>query len=566
METQSPDFWGTAPEKVWQYLFDRLPVGTAVIDRDFRLRRCNPTWAEFIGRYTPSAAEDVVPGVSLFDLEPGTEAVLKPLFAPVFAGETVRQEGVRLESGGIVSYWDVVLVPLAVNGEVVAALDVSMDATHHVLNRQALAHINQTLEQQVAERTREIEQRRQELQALYHQEQQRRQESERRRQVAEALRGIVRVLNSSRPLPEILDYIVEQAAHLMGAAICTLHHIDYRQAFVRIEASFGLPAAVQDIGGFPLLSSEADRRILNREPVVVSDKTPLASDPAPEASLDPRVRRWRAALVSPYPAYLAVPLVVADEVYGSLAFYFDAPRPFAPETIDLALSLSDQAALAIDNARLRQQAEAAAVAEERNRLARELHDAVTQTLFSASLIADVLPRIWQRNPELALGQLAELRELTRGALAEMRTLLLELRPATLTESSLEELLQQLTEATIGRSRLAVDLQVEGKRPLPPEVQVAFYRIAQEALNNVSKHAGASRVSMKLIFTDNEVALAIGDDGRGFDPQPLRPNSLGLGIMRERAHKMGAELTINSQIGAGTTISVACPLEEENPDG
>ncbi|MBE2201254.1 MAG: GAF domain-containing protein [Anaerolinea sp.] len=551
MSTQFPDFLDTAPEKVWAYLFDRLPVGTAVIDRDFRLRRCNPTWAEFIGRYTPSAAADAVPGVSLFDLEPGTEAILRPLFAPVFAGETVRQEGLRLESGGIVSYWDVVLVPLAVDGEVVAVLDVSLDATNHVLNRQALAQINQTLEQQVAERTQEIEQRHL--------------ESERRRQVAEALRDIVRVLNSSRPLPQILNYIAAQAAGLMDATICTLHHIDYRQAFVHIEASYGLPETVRDITGFPLLSSKADERILNRQPVTIPHQTLPPLDPVTADGLDPRVRRWRVALAAAYPAYLAVPLVVADEVYGSLAFYFTEQRPFSPETIDLAQSLSDQAALAIANAHLRLQAGQAAVVEERNRLARDLHDAVTQTLFSASLIADVLPRIWERNPEAALVRLAELRELTRGALAEMRTLLLELRPATLTETTLPDLLKQLTEAAIGRSRLAVDLVVTGERPLPPDVQVAFYRIAQEALNNISKHAAASQVSLRLTLAPDNVTLVVADNGRGFDPRLIGTNSLGLGIMRERAEKINAQLTIDSQIGVGATIMVACALAEEAED-
>jgi PAS domain-containing protein len=147
MSGDFPELFDLSPEKALAYLFDRLPVGTAVIDREFRLRRCNPTWAEFIERYTPSAAGDVVPGVSLFDLEPGTEAVLKSLFAPVFAGEIVRQEGVRLESGGIVSYWDVVLVPLEVNGEVVAALDVSLDATVHVRDKQKLQNTLNALQE-----------------------------------------------------------------------------------------------------------------------------------------------------------------------------------------------------------------------------------------------------------------------------------------------------------------------------------------------------------------------------------------------------------------------------------
>jgi len=221
------------------------------------------------------------------------------------------------------------------------------------------------------------------------------------------------------------------------------------------------------------------------------------------------------------------------------------------------MTFADQAALAIQNARLRDHAEEAAVLAERNRLARELHDAVTQTLFSASLIADVLPRIWERSPETGEAKLAELRELTRGALAEMRTLLLELRPATLTESSLDELLQQLAAAVTGRSRVQVKVQLEGeeKRPLPPDIQVTFYRIAQEALNNVVKHSGATAVTVTLCFLPEQVALSVTDNGRGFDPAAASVHSLGLGIMRERAAKIGADLKVDSTIGLGTKVHV-----------
>jgi signal transduction histidine kinase len=188
---------------------------------------------------------------------------------------------------------------------------------------------------------------------------------------------------------------------------------------------------------------------------------------------------------------------------------------------------------------------------------------VTQTLFSASLIADVLPRIWERDQEQGRARLEELRELTRGALAEMRTLLLELRPATLTETSLAELLRQLTQAVGGRSRLPIELIIEGERPLPPETQIALYRITQEALNNISKHAGASEVTLNVIFLPRTVNLSIQDNGRGFDPADTRHQSLGLGIMRERAQKIGADLTINSQIGAGTTVAVRCPIANDS---
>ena len=198
----------------------------------------------------------------------------------------------------------------------------------------------------------------------------------------------------------------------------------------------------------------------------------------------------------------------------------------------------------------------AAVTSERNRLARDLHDAVTQTLFSASLIAEVLPDLWQLDPEAARDTTAELRQLTRGALAEMRTLLLELRPAALTQTRFRDLLKQLTEALVGRSRLPIELTVDGERTLPPDVQVALYRIAQESLNNIVKYARAAKVVIHLVFSTAGVYMEIVDDGVGFDPLEIKPASLGMRIMRERAEVIGAELNIESQRGQGTRVTAS----------
>ena len=155
----------------------------------------------------------------------------------------------------------------------------------------------------------------------------------------------------------------------------------------------------------------------------------------------------------------------------------------------MALDLADLAQDAI----LLEQALALATLEERNRLARDLHDSVTQVLFSASLLAEVLPQVWHRDPEQGYERLERLRHLTRGALAEMRTMLLELRPSAVIHTPLHDLLAQLAEAVTSRSGLRFDLNIEQIPPLPEEVHVNFYRIAQEALNNVVKHAQAEQV-------------------------------------------------------------------------
>ena len=155
------------------------------------------------------------------------------------------------------------------------------------------------------------------------------------------------------------------------------------------------------------------------------------------------------------------------------------------------------------------------------------------------MIADVLPRLWETNREESQRRSKELRELTRGALAEMRTLLLELRPAKLVEIPLSDLLHQLTEAVIGRARVPITLNVAGKCSLPPDVQIALYRTAQEALNNVAKHARASRATVNLQCQPERVELCVSDDGCGFILDTIKPENLGLSIMKERTEGIEA---------------------------
>jgi PAS domain S-box-containing protein len=216
----------------------------------------------------------------------------------------------------------------------------------------------------------------------------------------------------------------------------------------------------------------------------------------------------------------------------------------------------------IIEAELAKKAAEEAVTHERTRLARDLHDAVTQTLFSSSLIAEVLPDLWDMDVDEAKRSTEELRQLTRGALAEMRTLLLELRPATLTQTRLRDLIRQLCEAFIGRSRLPITLNIEGDCELPPEVQVAFYRIAQESLNNVFKYARASEVNVSLFLSPAMVHFETCDNGIGFDMATSKPTSLGMRIMRERAEAIGADLHINSTPGSGTCVQMTW---NEDPD-
>ena len=196
-----------------------------------------------------------------------------------------------------------------------------------------------------------------------------------------------------------------------------------------------------------------------------------------------------------------------------------------------------------------------AALDERERLARELHDAVSQSLFTAGMIADATPRLWDKDPASGQQNLELLSTMIRGASAEMRSLLLELRPDTLKDQTLGKLLETLAVAARAQTRAAVSLKVEGDRLLPEDVTIALHRIAQETLYNIGKHAEASMVVIDLNYGPESAKLCIEDDGRGFDPLAIPAGHLGIGIMRERAQKIGATFQINSKPGDGTLVVV-----------
>ncbi|MBE0671028.1 MAG: PAS domain S-box protein [Anaerolineales bacterium] len=260
-------------------------------------------------------------------------------------------------------------------------------------------------------------------------------------------------------------------------------------------------------------------------------------------------------------SWMWVPLAVKGRIIGGIGVAHEERNYFNPHQADLALSVANQAAITMINAELYGHAQAIAVLEERQRLARNLHDAINQSLFSAGLIAEVLPRLWERDQVEARRSLQDLRRLTRGAQAEMRALLAELRPTTLTDSNLGELLTLLGNAHSGRTNIPVEVTVTGEFIPPAEVQIAFYRVCQEALYNIAKHAKASRVVIDLRQSEEMLNLRIQDNGQGFEPTHQFSGHYGMSIMRERAESVKAELSVVSQPGQGTEISI----HWKNPD-
>ena len=271
-------------------------------------------------------------------------------------------------------------------------------------------------------------------------------------------------------------------------------------------------------------------------------------------------------------SWMWVPLAIKDDMIGAIGVAHTGRNYFTDHHAGLALTVANQAAITMANAELYEHAQTLAALQERQRLARNLHDAVNQSLFSAGLIAEVLPRLWERNPEEGRRSLEDLRRLTRGAQADMRLLLAELRPSTLTDAELGDLLRLLGNALAGRTNLPISVTVTGQeavheqRALPVDVRVALYRLCQEGLNNIAKHAGASRVDIQLQYETNAVELRIRDDGRGFDLGQTPPGHYGLSMMHERAAAIGATLSIASQPGGGTEIVIRWVETQEQKDG
>lgn len=260
-------------------------------------------------------------------------------------------------------------------------------------------------------------------------------------------------------------------------------------------------------------------------------------------------------------SYLGAPICVDEEVLGFLNLICTLPNCFSPADAKKLDAFVHYAAIALKNSRLHARSQELAAYQERQRLARDLHDSVTQTLFAASVTANAVIKQWRREASSVESELLELRDMTQGALAEMRTMLLELRPNALSETSLNDLLAQLVQTVKGRARLHVHFEVSGQHDIPSDVSIAFFRIAQEAINNVIKHARAQNLHIRLMCAGMGVEMCIEDDGCGFDIAQTTHNRFGLKIMQERAQEAQVLLRIASQQAQGTTITTFWQPEE-----
>ncbi len=254
-------------------------------------------------------------------------------------------------------------------------------------------------------------------------------------------------------------------------------------------------------------------------------------------------------------SYIVAPIQLQQVNIGFINVFSTQQDFFQEKESERLFAFAEQAAIAIQNARLYQQSQQLAALEERQRLARDLHDSVSQTLFTCRAMSETALRRWKKDPQGAYDLLEEVNQLTVTALSEMRVLLLELRPTALIRVSLKELFHQYLQPIQKRRQFSLRLNIDDMPNLPPDVQIALYRIAQEALNNIDKHADATSVEIHALKVEDTLSMKICDDGNGFNYDEIRGTSLGLDIMQERARTINATLQIDSQEGRGTCINV-----------
>ena len=288
-----------------------------------------------------------------------------------------------------------------------------------------------------------------------------------------------------------------------------------------------------------------------RQPVLIADLSTDSRVPAAMRALGAR-------------ALLMAPVQAEERVLGIVGLLRDATQSFRAEEVALLETISHQMGIAVLGQRLRQTAQQAALLEERQRLARDLHDSVTQSLYSVTLFAQASrSSAGVGNLSLTQQYISRLSEMAQQTLKEMRWLIYELRPALVEEVGLVNALRRRLEMVERRAGVEVEFRVERMGELDAALENAVYSIAQEALNNTLKHAAATYVTIRMSTDARDLRLEIQDDGKGFDPDAVRETAgIGLVSMQERAEQLGGSLSITSKPGQGTRIRLIVPHGEE----
>ena len=456
-------------------------------------------------------------------IQPDYQAAFRDYLAAVAGGAPVKTRSVDVRQDGSLMDVEVRGTLITYRGEP-HVLSIVHDVTERV-------RAFQLLEERVEERTRELS----------------------------TLLDISHSMTATFELKPLLRVILSQlkaVVNYTGATLFTLHNNEL--TILDHQGPIPLDQVLQL--RFPLAQAGVNQRVIHSgAPLIIAD---VRGDTPEAAAFQAFAGDELLTTYGYIRSWLGVPLIAQERVVGMLSLDHDEPDHYTGRDAQLALAIANQAAIAIENSRLYWQAKELAALEERNRLARELHDSVSQALYGIALGARTARTQLDRDPAKAKEPLEYTLQLAEAGLAEMRALIFELRPESLKTDGLVAALTKQAAAVRARHHLDVQTDLcEEIEPLPLDAKEVLYRITQEALHNIVKHARATRVDLKLICESGSVALLeITDNGVGFDAQGTFPGHLGLKSMRERALRVGGGFSVKSEPGEGTRIRARIPFK------
>ncbi len=363
-------------------------------------------------------------------------------------------------------------------------------------------------------------------------------------------------------IEDTLDAMAESVVSASTAISCSVGLIDQETGFLHVEGSHGLPEGFKE--GMETVWRDERARPPTRSPTIEALRTRrpvLARNMRQRILASPLYAPvHHFAREAPWDTVFTVPLVSRGRALGVINFgYLPGQEPGEDERVFLK-AVADQTAVAVENARLFAEARGKAALEERQRLARELHDSVSQALYGIALGARTARTLLERDPKHAADPLDYVLSLAEAGLAEMRALIFELRPESLEKEGLVAALEKQAAALRARHEMEVEAILCEEPETPLKVKETVYRIAQEALHNTVKHARASNIEIKMRCDSESVTLEVFDDGVGFDGQSDFPGHLGLRSMRERASRLGGTLEVETAPGKGTRICAQIPIK------
>jgi signal transduction histidine kinase len=374
----------------------------------------------------------------------------------------------------------------------------------------------------------------------------------------EAMNEAVLAIAAERSVERVLERIVEVARELAGARYAALGIPDGEGGFAQFITAGMTDEEIAAMGPLPRTHGLLGAMLESEESHRTSD-----------IRQDPRFRGWWPRTHPQMRSFLGVPIASRAGIIA--AFYLtdrEGADEFSAEDQHLIEMLAAHAALAIESARLYERSRELSAIEERNRLARDLHDSVVQKLFGVVLAARSAGVLLERDSRAAQGEVERLAELAQEAIGELRSLVFQLRPGAIETDGLAVALRKHVEVLRRVHRQEIDLEVSGGSALAPARAAEVFRIAQEALSNALRHSDAGRIAVRLSEPDGRLLLTVADDGVGFEPgsAAVRSRRLGLTSMEERAGALGGRLTVESRPGAGATIGLEVPLgEDSRPD-